>query len=151
MEQQFININCIVGIQLWSYLYMCKYRWGAENTQRPCYRNRPAHVYFSSGSKAMSHIRPSFQIECSRQNVPQRTVYVMPISLKGIAKKKKYFQCNMHNIHQSVFISENLVKLSQYAVSTFVIVHFVSNPDNISEVEIISISQIRMLRLWYIR
>lgn len=145
----------MVGIQLWSYLYMCKYRWGAENTQRPCYRNRPAHVYFSSGSKAMSHIRPSFQVECGRQNVPKRTVYVMLISLKGIAKKKKCFQliftviCIIYTSQYS--FSENLVKLSQYAISPFVFVHFVFNPDNISEVEIISISQIRMLRLWYIR
>lgn len=92
MEQRFININRRQGIWLWSYLYMCKYRCGggrAENAQRPCYRNRPVHVYPCSGSKALSHIRPPFSgrmwwAKCSEESY----ICVMPISSKGMAKEK---------------------------------------------------------------
>lgn len=89
MEQWFININQRLGIQLWSYLYMCKYRWGAENTQRPCYRNRPVHVYFLFGSQSMSQ-KILFSGR-TWQNVPKRAIWVIPTSHKGIAKEKFNF------------------------------------------------------------
>lgn len=146
MEQRFININLRQGIRLWSYLYMCKYRWrggrGAENTQRPCYRNRPVHVYSCSGSKAFSHIRPPGSMwwaECSEES----HICMMPISSK-VWQKTNAFQahnyCNMRIIYHSILIQWNYHR--KCAIFTLFIAHLV-----LTLWHYLSISQMRTLRI----